>query len=70
MLAPPRTPLAIVSRLNREVVRLLSQADVKERFLNSGLETVGSSPEDYAASVKSETAALAKVIREAAIRLD
>jgi tripartite-type tricarboxylate transporter receptor subunit TctC len=70
MLAPPRTPAAVVSRLNREVVRLLNQADVKERLLNSGLESVGSSPEDYAAAVRSEMSALAGVIKSAGIRLD
>ena len=70
MFASPGTPATIVSRLNREVVRLLNQADVKEKFFNVGVETVGSSPEQLAATVKSEMARLGKVIRESGIRAD
>ncbi|MBI4190578.1 MAG: tripartite tricarboxylate transporter substrate binding protein [Betaproteobacteria bacterium] len=70
MFASPGTPAAIVSRLNREVVRLLNQADVREKFFNVGVETVGSSPEQLAATVKSEMARLGKVVKDAGIRVD
>ena len=70
MFASPGTPATIVSRLNREVVRLLNQADVKEKFFNVGVETVGSSPEQLAATVKSEMARLGKVVKDAGLKLD
>ena len=70
MFAPSRTPAAIISRLNREVVRILNQADVKERFINFGVETVGSSPEQLAAAVKSDTVKWGKIIKDAGIRID
>ena len=54
VLAPARTPAAIVNRLNRDIVRGLNTADVKERFLNAGVETVGSSPQEFAASSLSD----------------
>jgi tripartite-type tricarboxylate transporter receptor subunit TctC len=68
--APSGTPPAIVARLNREVASFLSRAEVKEKFLATGAEVVGSKPEQLAATVKSDTVKWAKVIRDAGIRLD
>lgn len=65
--APAKTPATLINRLNREFVRVLNRADVKERFFNVGVETVGSSPEEFAATVKSEMARLGAVIRNAGI---
>ncbi len=67
MFAPPRTPAAIVTRLNQEVVRVLNQPDMKEKLFNSGVEVVGSSPEQLSATVKSDMTHMGKVIREAGI---
>ena len=49
---------------------MLSQADVKERFLASGAETVGSSPQELAATMKSDIARMDKVIKDAGIKAD
>ncbi|MBI3938729.1 MAG: tripartite tricarboxylate transporter substrate binding protein, partial [Betaproteobacteria bacterium] len=68
MFAPARTPPTIIKRLNQEIVRVLNRADVKERFLNAGVETVGSSPEQLAARMKSEMATLGKMLEDARIR--
>ena len=70
MWAPAKTPAAIISRLNQEVVRALNRPDVKERFLNAGVETVGTSPEQFAAIIKSDIARLSKLIKDAGIKLD
>ena len=56
MLAPAKTPEAIIKRLNQEIVRLLNRADVKEKFLNTGSEIVGNSPGELAATIKLEMA--------------
>jgi len=66
--APRKTPDAIIKRLNQEAVRFLNTAEAKERFLKSGLETVGSSPEEFAAAIKAEMASMGKVIKDAGIR--
>ena len=50
------------------MVRVLGRADLKEKFFNVGVETVGSSPEQFAATLSSEMARLGKVIRDAGIR--
>ena len=68
--APAKTPVAIIKRLNQEIVRVLRTPQAKEQLLNLGLEVVGSSPEQLAATVKSETARLGKVIKDAGIKID
>jgi tripartite-type tricarboxylate transporter receptor subunit TctC len=70
ILAPAKTPAAIINRLNQEMVRFLNSSEAKERFLPSGVEASGSSPEQLAARIKSETAILGKVIKDAGIRVD
>jgi tripartite-type tricarboxylate transporter receptor subunit TctC len=68
--APAKTPAALISRLNQEIVRALSQADVKEKFLISGVETVGSSPEAFAAVIKADMAKWEKLIKATGIRAE
>jgi len=68
--APAKTPAAIINRLNQEIVRTLHLPDVKEKFFNSGVETVGSSPQEFAALIKADIARMEKVIKEAGIRIN
>jgi tripartite-type tricarboxylate transporter receptor subunit TctC len=68
--APAKTPTAIISRLNQEVVRVINSPDVKERFFVAGIETVGTSPEEFAAIIKSDMARVSKVIKDAGIKVD
>ena len=66
--APARTPRPIVDKLNQEIVRALARPDVKEKFLDSGVEAVGSTPAQLEAAVKSEMVKMGKVIKDAGIR--
>jgi tripartite-type tricarboxylate transporter receptor subunit TctC len=66
--APSRAATAIVKRLNEEIVRVLGRADVKEKFLAAGVEPVGSTPQQLAATIKSEIVRISKVIKDAGIR--
>ena len=68
--APSGTPAAVIKRLNQEIVPFLQRADTKEKFFNAGVESLGSTPEALAATVKSEMARLGKVIKEAGIRAE
>ena len=68
VLAPAKTPTPIIMRLNLELVRFLMQPDVKQKFLNSGVETVGNTPREFAAAIKSDMNKLGKIIKDAGIR--
>ena len=70
LFAPARTARSIISRLNQEVVRATSRAEVKERFLNAGFETFSNSPEQFAATIRSEMTKFGAVIRDAGIKAD
>lgn len=58
----------VLDRLNREIVRVLNKADVKERFFKAGSEVVASSPRELAATIKADMATMGKVIKDAGIR--
>jgi tripartite-type tricarboxylate transporter receptor subunit TctC len=68
LLAPARTPAAVVARLNSESVKTLNQAEVKTLFLRDGLETVGDTPQEFAALIKAEVAKWIKVVKAAHIK--
>jgi tripartite-type tricarboxylate transporter receptor subunit TctC len=67
LLAPANTPKDIVARLNKEMVGILQTPEVKARFAKDAAETVGNSPEEFAAFIKSELAKWEKVARNAGI---
>lgn len=68
--APVRTPAAIVRSLNAAIVGVLNTSAVKDRFLASGVETVGSTPEKFAEVIAADVARMSKVIKEAGIRVN
>jgi len=68
MFAPARTRASLIARLHQDIVRLIYTPEVKEKFFNAGAEVVGNTPQQFAATVKSDMARLGKVIRDAAIR--
>jgi tripartite-type tricarboxylate transporter receptor subunit TctC len=67
---PAATPRPIVTRLNREIVRILKLPDVSERFTAEGAELVGNTPEEFAAYIRSEIAKWSKVVKLSGARED
>ena len=68
VLAPAGTPRDIISKLHTGVVRALQNPEVRQRLLNDGAEPIGSSPEEFSAYLRSETAKWAKVTQAAGIK--
>ena len=67
MFVPKRTPAAIVERLNREIVRILDQPDVREKFFTAGAEAVGDAPLQFAAKIRGEMQRMGNMIKAAGI---
>jgi len=63
-----KTPATIINRLNREIVQAINRAEIKEKFLNSGVETIGNSPEQFASEIKSDMSKMGKMIKDVGIR--
>ena len=68
LFAPVGTPPAAIAKLHHEAVRIVSQADVRERYGTIGLDVVGDAPDAFAAIIRSDTAKWAKVIKDAGIK--
>jgi len=70
LLAPAGTPPAIINRLNAEVVRFINLPATKERLFKQGVDTVGSTPHEFAATIESDLKKWGKVIKDAGIRAE
>jgi tripartite-type tricarboxylate transporter receptor subunit TctC len=70
LLAPANTPATIVRKLHLETVKALARADVRAKLAGLGMEVIGSSPDEFAAVIKSEIPMWAKVIKESGIKPD
>jgi len=69
-LAPAGTRNDIVKKLNEEFVRVLKLPDVRERFASLGTDIHGTTPEEFAAQIRSDTAKFGKVIKAANIKVE
>lgn len=69
LFAPAGTPEAVILRINQEAVRVLARADIRQRFMNEGLEPSPGPPEQLANTIRIETAKFAKLIKDAALRV-
>jgi tripartite-type tricarboxylate transporter receptor subunit TctC len=67
---PAHMPAAIVNRLSQEIVRIVNKPEIKEKYLSTGSDVVGSTPQQLSAKIKAELAALGKIVKEANIRAE
>jgi tripartite-type tricarboxylate transporter receptor subunit TctC len=70
LMVPAATPKAIVDKLNAQTLRMLAKPETKEKFAALGLESGGGTPQAAAATIQSETARWADVIRKRKITAD
>lgn len=69
MLAPARTPRAVVDKLNAALLNALKAPDLTEQFRNQGFEVKGSSPDELKAYIGRELQRWQRVISENNIRV-
>jgi tripartite-type tricarboxylate transporter receptor subunit TctC len=67
VLAPPGTPREIVMRLHDELARILAARDVQAQLADMGMETLGGTPEAFAADIMADRKHWATVIRDAGL---
>ncbi len=68
--APAAMPVANVSRMNREINRLLAQPAIKARFAEFGADAVPMTPAEVKALVQAEIALFGPVVKASGIRMD
>jgi tripartite-type tricarboxylate transporter receptor subunit TctC len=70
LVVPAATPRELVTRLYGDVSKVLAQADVRDKLQAMGADVIGSSPEQFAAFMRSETAKWDKVVKSGNIRAE
>ncbi len=70
VLGPHQLPQPIVARLNAEVKRIIALPDIGPRMLQAGLIPVHTTPQALSATIKTEIAKFAKVVKAARIRIE
>jgi tripartite-type tricarboxylate transporter receptor subunit TctC len=70
LMAPAGTPLEVISKLSRETIKVMAQADLKERFASLGMEPMSSTPEQFSAHLRAETVKWARIVRESGAKAE
>jgi len=70
VLAPAKTPPAVVARLNAAINAVVKDADVRRRLADVGVSTIGGTPEDLTALITAETARWHKVVEETGVKIE
>jgi tripartite-type tricarboxylate transporter receptor subunit TctC len=70
VLFPAKTPPEIVNRMSTEVARAVHSPDVKAKLIQQGVESIGTTPQQFASFMQSEIARYGKIIRESGAKPD
>jgi len=70
ILAPGSTPREIVARRRSEIVQVLNLPDVKSRIQRDGGDVIASTPDEFAAFIKADTARWAQVLKDANFKIE
>jgi tripartite-type tricarboxylate transporter receptor subunit TctC len=70
LFGPKGIPDAIVQKLNTDVVKVLNDDGVKQRFAAGGVEVIPSTPSQLAARMKSELASFRTVVEKSGMRAE
>jgi tripartite-type tricarboxylate transporter receptor subunit TctC len=70
LLVPAGTQRDIINRLQSDVAKAVRQPDVQKQLAGQGATTIGSTPEEFAAYIKSESAKWAKVLAASGVKAD
>jgi len=70
VMAPARTPAAIIDRLSRESMAIVADPDMRTRLIGLGVEPSGSDSASFARQLSADLARWAEVVRDAGINVN
>lgn len=70
VLAPAATPKSVVARLNAQMLAVIRSPEFVKRLAVGGCEPLGSSTEEFAARISSETARFARIVKDGNIQVE
>lgn len=68
LLAPAKTPMPVIDKLNAESVKILARDDIRKSFLRQGMEAEGNTPQEFAATIREEVDKWKKLVKAAGIK--
>jgi tripartite-type tricarboxylate transporter receptor subunit TctC len=70
ILAPARTPPAVIRKLNEEIVKALKDPATRDLLVNQAMQIVGSTPEEFAAFIQKDIATWKAVAAAAKVTVE
>ena len=70
VLAPAATPKEIAARLNAEIAKVMTDPDMEKQLASQGIEPMSSTPETFAATIKTDMAKWGKVVKASGASID
>ncbi len=70
VLAPAKTPKAIVSRLSAAIAKAVQHPDIAQRYTTLGIDGVGNTPEQYVAQIRLDIAKYAKAVKASGVKVE
>jgi tripartite-type tricarboxylate transporter receptor subunit TctC len=70
LLAPAGTSATVVARLAAEVARAVRHPDTAQRYNALGIDAVGGTPEEYAATIRASIDKYARAVKLSGAKLD
>jgi tripartite-type tricarboxylate transporter receptor subunit TctC len=70
LLAPARTPAAVIARLHGEIASIAKQPELRERLAADGSEALGTTPQEAARHISAEIARYTKLTKAIGLKID
>lgn len=70
IMAPAGTPRPVIDRINAEITRILAQPELREKLAVLGMEPTPSTPEKFAAAIRTDAEKSGRIIKAAGVRAE
>lgn len=70
ILAPAKTPRAIVDQLNEAIVKIVAMPDVQQKMIEGGSEPKSSTPDEFMSRIRADTEKFTRLVKEANIKAE
>jgi tripartite-type tricarboxylate transporter receptor subunit TctC len=70
ILVPARTPSEVIARLNQEITKVVNAPEVRQRWIEQGLEPKTATPGELAGLIKTDVDKWNRIIRQTGVRAE